>query len=168
MTKAPTKSAPPKKAPRPDAVPIECVRLRDEEVWKTPERFYQDDAGADLTVSRHITVNPGTRVQIPTNMAVAIPTGYFGLVLSRAATFHKRGLIVPPTIIDSEYRGEVMVLAYNPGQKGVFIQEGERLAQLLVLPVVRTEFKPEKRLTKGERDDKGFGSTGGFSGDPNI
>lgn len=150
--------------PKPRGLEVEAARLRDEEIWKVPEKYYPGDAGADLTISRHVTVNPSTRAQLPTNMAVAIPRGYFGLVLPRSSTLHKRGLIVHPGILDEGYRGEVQVLVFNPGQKGVFVQEGERLAQLLVLPVVRVTFKSTKKLTAGERDTKGFGSTGGFGG----
>lgn len=156
-----------KKAAKPaEGTPIvECVRIRDEEIWKIPERHFVSDAGADLTVCRHVTINPGTRAQIPTNLAVAIPEGYFAMVMPRSSTFHRRGLIVHPGVIDSGFRGEVMILAYNPGQKAVFIQEGERIAQLVVYPAILAAFKPEKKLTAGERDEQGFGSTGGFSGD---
>lgn len=154
-------------APKPTGPEIHCLRLRDDEPWRPPERFHDSDAGADLMICRHVTVGAGTRAQLPTNMAMAIPAGFYGQILGRSSTFHKRGLVVHPGVIDAGYRGEVMIVVFNPGPKSVFIQEGERLAQIILLPVTVAQFKPERSLPKGDRAEKGFGSTGGFSGDLN-
>lgn len=157
----------PKKVAKAGGIRIECIRLRDDEIWSPPERHYGSDAGSDLTASRHMTIAMMTRAQIPTNMAMAIPEGYFGLILPRSSTFHRRGLIVHPGIIDSGFRDEVMILAYNPHpNKSVYITEGERLAQILILPVPVVQFVSVRKLIAGERDKAGFGSTGGYPGDP--
>jgi dUTP pyrophosphatase len=154
-------------APRgPEVVQIAWSRIRDEEVGKEPNKHYPSDVGYDLVCSRYTPVSSRVRAQIPTNIAVAIPEGFFGLVLPRSSTFHRRGLISHPGIIDSGYRGEVMFMVYNPGQKQVHVADGERLAQLVILPIVDVDFKEErgvKKLPKGDRGDKGFGSTGGFN-----
>lgn len=155
----------PVKRMAPGGLDVHCLRLRDDEIWRLPEKAFDSDAGADLTISRHVTINPNGRAQLPTNMAIAIPDGFYGQVLARSSTFHKRGLVVHSGVIDSGYRGEVMIVVFNPGPRAVFVQEGERLAQIILLPVTRAAYKPERTLAKGERAEKGFGSTGGFSGD---
>jgi dUTP pyrophosphatase len=148
---------------------IEVVwrRLRDEEVGKEPDKTHMSDVGYDLTCSRYIQVSPNSRVQIPTNIALAIPDGMFGLVLPRSSTFHKRGLIGHIGVIDPGYRGEVMFVVYNPTRNTVHVGDGERLAQILFLPVCDVNFQEVRKASqfpKGERGEKGFGSTGGFQG----
>lgn len=148
---------------------IEVARIRADEVWGVPKRSYGSDAGLDLLVSRYTTIYTGTRVRIPHNLAVAIPEGYFGLVLPRSSTFHEKGLIIHSGIIDPGYRGEVMTIAYNPGMKSVYIGEGERVSQLLILPLIKldvVDVRELKKMTPGERGEKGFGSTGGFGAGP--
>jgi dUTP pyrophosphatase len=162
------KVKPPKVPSRLPAGVASWTRLRDEEVGKEPIRSHESDVGYDLVCSRYVPVAPHVRAQVPTNIAVAIPDGHFGLVLPRSSMFHKRGLMGQIGVIDSGYRGEIMFMVYNPGVKQVHITEGERLAQLIVLPVsdvIFQEVRGEKKMPKGERGIKGFGSTGGFGGE---
>lgn len=154
-----------KKAAEPAGIAVPCLRIRDDEPWRPPQRFHPSDAGADLMISRHVTVGAGTRAQLPTNLAVAIPEGFYGQIIGRSSTFHKRGLIVITGVIDSGYRGEVMIVVYNPTTRATFVQEGERLAQIILLPIQVGDFAAARSLPKGDRDEKGFGSTGGFPGD---
>jgi len=140
-------------------------RVRDDETCPPPNRQHPGDAAHDLTVTRYTPISGGAKVQLPHNLAVAIPEGYFGLVLARSSTFVKKGLIVHPGIIDSGYRGEVMTVVFNPSGKMVHIGDGERVSQLLILPVVPVEFAHAKKdLPSGDRGTDGFGSTGGFTG----
>lgn len=164
MTAAKKSTAP--KWGHPAGVEIPCLRVRDDEPWRPPQRFHPGDAGADLMISRHVTVGAGTRAQLPTNLAVAIPEGYYGQIIGRSSTFHKRGLIVVTGVVDPGYRGEVMIVVYNPTTRSTFVQEGERLAQIILLPVAVGDFTASRTLPKGDRAEKGFGSTGGFPGDP--
>jgi dUTP pyrophosphatase len=129
-----------------------------------PKKAYPNDAGLDLTVSRYQMISPSTRVQLPHNLAMAIPEGCFGLILPRSSTFLQKGLLVHPGIVDSGYRGEVHTVVYNPGPKAIHVGEGARISQLLILPIIEMGFvnRNKKNLPPGDRGDKGFGSTGGF------
>lgn len=144
---------------------LQFIQVREEEKGREPKKSYPGDAGHDLFCSRHVSVEPGGKMQVPTGIAVDIPEGYFGWVTPRSGTFYRKGLIVHPGIVDSGYRGEVQILAYNPGQRKIFIAEGERIAQLIILPVVKVEFSEVARLTPGDRGEAGFGSTGGLGGE---
>lgn len=101
---------------------------------------------------------------LPTNIIIDLPASTFGLVLPRSSTFYKKGLIVHQGVIDAGYRGEVQILVYNPGPKTVNVAEGDRIAQLMILPALKAKFYEVARLSEGDRGEKGFGSTGGFEG----
>lgn len=166
----------PRKAPvaRPsgDVVEILWARIRDEEELgtKEPRRQYNGDAGLDLTISRHQQVGPNAKAILPTNISVAIPAGYFGLILARSSTFHNKQLLVHQGLLDSGYRGEVQVIVYNPNTRFVQVMEGDRIAQLLILPIVPVIFEQMEKvadLPPGDRGLLGFGSTGGQA-DPRL
>jgi dUTP pyrophosphatase len=142
-------------------------RLRDTEPATQPAKSYPGDAGFDLTSSHSIVVQPGTFAQIRTNIAVALPKGVWALLKGRSSTFHRRGLIVNPGIIDSGYRGELVALVLNPNRHRVVVQEGERLFQLIPITMADIEVFAEQveELPEGERGEMGFGSTGGFKPD---
>jgi len=156
--------------PSPDSKPdaLEVLRLIDpqdsdsEEVVELPRRFNATDVGLDLTVRRYVQVHPGARARLPHGIAVAFPPGYFGLIVPRSSTLLIKGLVVAPGTIDPGFRGELQTVVYNPTRKVVTIMEGERLSQLIVqamwnLPVVEV-----KALPPGDRDEMGWGSTGGI------
>lgn len=133
----------------------------------TPRRAHRGDAGLDLFVSRYDVVPPHQFVDIHTDVAVALPPGTFGMTVSRSSTVRKRGLRVETAIIDNGYRGELFIGVWNLTDKDVEVQVGERLAQLLMLPLLTalpwepdllvTEDLPEPEDGRGE---DGFGSTG--------
>jgi dUTP pyrophosphatase len=139
---------------------LQYKRLRPSEPCVGPKRQHRGDAGLDLAISRYTQVFPGQSVQMSTNMAVAIPLGYFGLVLPRSSTLWRNGLHVSTGTIDSGYRGEVMVLARNLTDKATTVNVGDRIAQMLVLPVPQFEFEEVEELEEGDRGPFGFGSTG--------
>lgn len=144
---------------------MQFVQVRPEtEVGKEPVKSYEGDAGYDLFCSRHTSIAAGAKGQIATGIAVDIPAGVFAQVLPRSGTFYRKGLLVHPGVIDSGYRGEIQILAYNPYPKTVFIGEGERVAQLLFFPMTYVRFAEVAKLTAGDRGEKGLGSTGGFGG----
>jgi dUTP pyrophosphatase len=122
---------------------------------------YQTDgsAGMDLvsTTNQHLVV--GARCRLPTGVRVEIPPGYVGKVVSRSGLAMK-GIIVIDGTIDSDFRGEVNVIVHNIGHEAVQVHAGLRVAQLLVMPVVRAKLVRVEGMTKTERGDGGFGSTG--------
>jgi dUTP pyrophosphatase len=128
-----------------------------------PTAHHPGDAGLDLRANADVEVLPGERTMIPTGVAVAIPEAHAGLVLPRSGLASKHGLTLAnaPGLIDSGYRGEVIVAAVNLDRTdAVKITRGERIAQLVIvaLPSVNPVWAEE--LPDSERADGGFGSTG--------
>ena len=131
---------------------------------KTPTYGSEFAAGADLySAENHdIIVNPGETVFIHTGIAVAIPGGYVGLVYARSGIACKRGLAPANKVgvIDSDYRGEIMVALYNHGNTAQKIEPGERIAQMIISPYITASFRERDELDDTERGNGGFGSTG--------
>ena len=121
-------------------------------------------AGADLyaAIEEAVTINPSETKLIPTGLAMEIPTGYAGLVYARSGLASKRGLAPANKVgvIDSDYRGEVMVALHNHGTKAQTIEEGERIAQMVIAPYVTANFILSDSLDDTVRGEGGFGSTG--------
>ncbi len=121
------------------------------------------DAGLDLLTRISFELSPGERKAIPTGVAVAIPEGYTGMVLPRSGIALKSGVTVlnSPGLIDSGYRGEISVLLINHHPSDSFRGErGERIAQLVILPVATAKLTEVAQLSKTERGEQGFGHTG--------
>jgi len=128
-----------------------------------PEYQTEGSAGMDLALCGDaVTVNPGERVLLSTGLAVAIPPGYEGQVRPRSGLAIKHGIILPnsPGTIDSDYRGEVRVIAANIGDKAVTFQSGDRIAQLVIAPVTIVTIEESDELPDSKRGPGGFGSTG--------
>jgi dUTP pyrophosphatase len=127
-----------------------------------PAQAHPGDAGVDLVAAESVTIGPGERVTVPTGVAVAIPEGFAGLVTPRSGLAHRHGLGVvnAPGVVDSGYRGEIRVILINHGSECVSIARGDRIAQLLVVPVAAVTFELVTDLTPSERGAGGFGSTG--------
>ena len=123
-----------------------------------------DAAGADLhaCLEEAVTIPAGKTVFIPTGLAMEIPSGCAGLIYARSSMGAKRGLAPANKVgvIDSDYRGQVMVALHNHGQQDQLIQPGERVAQLLITPVFTPGFCEVDDLTDTDRGAGGFGSTG--------
>ena len=145
-------------------IPFAHVRASESPDTAAPARSYPDDAGYDLSVSRDMTVFSHTLAAVPTNLAVAIPSGFWGLLVGRSSTFYRRGLLVNSGVIDAGYRGEVMALVYNLGDKAVLVRKGERLFQLILIVQVSGDWRQAagNRLPESTRDVRGIGSTGGI------
>ncbi|MGR3614758.1 MAG: dUTP diphosphatase [Paracoccaceae bacterium] len=123
-------------------------------------------AGADLRANlpdgRAICLQPGERALIPTGLRVAIPVGFEVQIRPRSGLALKQGITLPnsPGTIDSDYRGPLGVILLNSGQEAFEIQHGDRIAQLVIAPVLQVEFDEVDMLDETERGSSGFGSTG--------
>jgi dUTP pyrophosphatase len=129
-----------------------------------PKYMSPGAAGLDLAsaADEAITVAAGARVAVPTGLAFEIPPGFEGQVRPRSGLARKVGLTVAnaPGTIDSDYRGEVQVLLVNLGDAAHVIQPGDRIAQLVIAPVVIAELEEAASLTDTARGAGGFGHTG--------
>lgn len=121
-------------------------------------------AGADLCayLPEPVVLAPGQRAMVPTGLSFAIPSGYEIQVRPRSGLAAKNGITVlnSPGTIDSDYRGEVKVILINLGTENFTISHGDRIAQMVVAPVVQAQFQVVESLAATERGQGGFGSTG--------
>jgi dUTP pyrophosphatase len=121
-------------------------------------------AGMDLSSAADgpITLEPGGRAGVPTGWAMELPPGYEGQVRPRSGLAAKHGISIPnaPGTIDSDYRGELVVLLVNLGREPHVIRPGDRIAQLVVAPVVQAEIEEVDGLSDTTRGHGGFGHTG--------
>ena len=127
-----------------------------------PERAYEGDAGMDLSACRRVELAPGERALVPTGLAVAIPDGYAGYVQPRSGLASRHGISIvnTPGLVDSGYRGELLVNLVNHDLHDTFVVEpGMRIAQLVILPVPAVELVEVDELPASERGIRGFGSS---------
>lgn len=121
-------------------------------------------AGADLyaCLEHDVTIAPGETVFVPTGLAMELPRGYAGLIYARSGLACKRGLAPANKVgvVDSDYRGEFIVALHNHGTQPQTISHGERIAQLVVTPVLIPEYIEVETLSDTQRGTGGFGSTG--------
>ena len=131
---------------------------------KIPTYGTDFSAGADLynMEGNEVKIAPGETVMIHLGIALEIPTGYVGLIFARSGLASKRGLAPANKVgvIDSDYRGEFMVALHNHSMKEAFVEGGERVAQLVIVPYLKAEFSESAELSETERGEGGFGSTG--------
>ncbi len=129
-----------------------------------PFRATAGSAGADLyaCLEEQVVLSKGERRLIPTGIAVEIPQGCGGFVFPRSGNAIKKGLSLANAVgvIDSDYRGEISVPVINLGKEPVYINDGDRIAQLVIIPVSLCDFSQADILDETERNDGGFGSTG--------
>lgn len=130
---------------------------------KIPAYAHQGDAGVDLRATEAITLKPFERALVPTGLAIALPEGYAGFVLPRSGLAIKHGISIvnAPGLIDSNYRGELKVILMNSDpNEPLTISIGDRIAQLVVLPVPQMGFSQTDELSETVRGSNGFGSSG--------
>lgn len=121
-------------------------------------------AGADLyaCIEENLVIAPHETVLIKTGLSIEIPEGYAGLIYARSGLASKKGLAPANKVgvVDSDYRGEVMVALHNHSETSAEIECGERVAQLVIAPFLKAEFNVVESLSDTVRGDGGFGSTG--------
>lgn len=131
---------------------------------KIPSYGSEFSAGADLYAceENERTIIPHETRLIHTGIAIEIPNGYVGLIYARSGLASKRDLAPANKVgvIDSDYRGEILVALHNHGNKDQIIQPFERIAQLVIAPVTQANFEEVEELNTTERNEGGFGSTG--------
>jgi dUTP pyrophosphatase len=127
-----------------------------------PKRAHDGDAGVDLYAARDVVLQPGEWAMIPTGIAVAIPQGHAGLVAPRSGLAARFGVSVVngPGVVDSGYRGEINVILINHGSGALSLGRGDRIAQLVVVPIAVPDLVEVEELPLSIRGEGGFGSTG--------
>ena len=141
-------------------IELEVMRVRADA--QVPEHAYAGDAGVDLACCEAVALAPGERAIVSTGLAVAIPEGYAGFVQPRSGLAARHGISVvnSPGLIDSGYRGEIQVVLLNTDPESTFTADaGERIAQLVVLPVPELAVREVDELPPSERGVRGFGSS---------
>lgn len=131
-----------------------------------PLPSYESEYAAGMDVRAALTepiiLQPGARKLIPTGLKMAIPKGYEVQIRPRSGLAYRNGITMlnTPGTIDADYRGELKVLAVNLGEEAFEITHGDRLAQMIVAPVIQAEVEEVEELSETERGEGGFGSTG--------
>ena len=144
---------------------MEAIRVKIlREGAKLPTYGSAEAAGADLyaCIPEPVTLAPGETAFIPTGIALEVPRGCAGLVYARSGQACKRGLAPANKVgvVDSAYRGEITVVLYNHGNSPQTIENGERIAQFVITPVLTPRYEITENLSQTQRDQGGFGSTG--------
>lgn len=128
-----------------------------------PSYSHPGDAGADLSSAEALTLVPGQRATVGTGVSIALPDGYVAFVVPRSGLAAKHGITIvnSPGTVDAGYRGELKVTLLNTDLSEPFeIAVGDRIAQVIVMPVTQARFIPVEKLPVSERGESGFGSTG--------
>ena len=148
-----------------DAVGVRVKRLPHGEGLALPAYATQGAAGMDVLSAEDVTIAPRARHAVATGLALAIPLGYEIQVRPRSGLALKHGISVPnaPGTIDSDYRGELKVILINHGAEPFAIARGDRVAQLVLTPVVQASWQEVPELDETSRGSGGFGSTGGHA-----
>ena len=144
-------------AARGDSLTVPLLRYRDD--LPGLQRAHADDAGADLVAVAAGEIAPGDTVRVPTNAAVALPAGYYGLVSGRSS-LASAGILTHIGTLDAGYRGQIQVVLTNLGNVTYRYEAGHRIAQLIVLPFAVPTFVEVEQLPPSARGDRGFGSSG--------
>ncbi|HAN24372.1 MAG: dUTP diphosphatase [Microbacterium sp.] len=128
-----------------------------------PQYAHPGDAGADLVAAEAVILGPGERALVGTGVRIALPDGYAAFVVPRSGLAAKHGITVvnAPGTVDAGYRGEIKVTLLNTDLHATYeVAVGDRIAQIIVLPVPRARFVPVDELPDSVRGEGGFGSTG--------
>ena len=141
---------------------VQVKKLRPDAI--VPRYMTEDAAGMDLcaAIDAPITIAPGKRAAIATGIAVAIPRGYEGQLRPRSGLAREHGVTLAnsPATIDADYRGPLVVVLSNLGDAAVTIEARQRIAQMVIAPVMQAEVEEVEELSATARGEGGFGSTG--------
>lgn len=132
-----------------------------------PKRAYDSDAGADLFAIERTEIAPHSPAKVKTGIAIALPRKTAGLIWGKSSV-ESTGLIVTAGLIDEGYRGEIIICMQNLTDKIQLIEKGQKIAQIVIIPVYYPSFKEAKELPSSKRGIFGFGSTGKSISDTKI
>ncbi len=124
-----------------------------------PKYSYKGDAGMDLHSTEDIFLRPNHRAVVKTGLSIELPKGYVALVWDKSG-IAKEGITTLAGVGDSGYRGEYKIVMINLSSRDYFIKKGQKIAQLLIQPIITAKIKEVDELTQTERGEGGFGSTG--------
>ncbi|HVJ47750.1 dUTP diphosphatase [Desulfitobacterium sp.] len=146
-------------------IPVKIKNMRPEHELIVPEYATQGAAGVDLhaIMDQDLVLFPGQTSKVPTGIGIELPQpDVVALIFARSGLASKNGLTLVNGVgvIDSDYRGEIQVALINLGQEPFTIHTGDRIAQMIIMPVFLAKFLPVQELTESERGEEGFGSTG--------
>jgi dUTP pyrophosphatase len=145
-------------------IPVEITRDAHAEGLPLPNATTEGSAGVDLRAATPgpLLIRPGERLLVPTGLRIALPLGFEAQIRPRSGLALRHGISIPnaPGTIDSDYRGEIQVILMNLGDDPVEIQRGDRIAQLVVAPVVQADWVEVETLSGTARGSGGFGHTG--------
>lgn len=130
---------------------------------RVPEYAHPGDAGADLSAAEAVVLGPGERATVGTGVSLALPNGFVAFVVPRSGLAARHGITIvnSPGTVDAGYRGEIRVTVLNTDKSEPYsVAVGDRIAQLIVMPVSRARFTPVGSLPGSQRGQAGFGSTG--------
>ncbi len=148
----------------PSPLRVRIQRLPNGEGLPLPSPATAAAAGCDLAaaVDGELVLAPGQRELVPTGFRIELPPGYEAQVRSRSGLALRHGITLPnsPGTIDADYRGEVCVILQNGGDEDFVVKRGDRIAQLIVAPVLAVRFEEVDALEETERGEGGFGHTG--------
>jgi len=125
-----------------------------------PTYHYQHDAGLDLRARETKVIEPGKHEVVKTGLKVAIPTGHVGLIWDRSGLAAKHFITTMGGVLDSGYRGEIMIIMANLGSEAFIVEKGMRIAQLLIQPVIQMPIEEVEDFEETQRGTGGFGSSG--------
>ncbi|MEM2121345.1 MAG: dUTP diphosphatase [Candidatus Woesearchaeota archaeon] len=135
------------------------VKRLDKEL-ELPQYINETDVGFDLRAAKDVIIKPHEQKIVPCGIIVEIPKGYVGYLKDRAGIVTKLNVHVVAGTIDSGYRGEVSVVLFNLSDREVMIEKGMRIAQMIIIPVIKVKIEEADKISKTKRSDRGFGSTG--------
>lgn len=127
---------------------------------EAPEYALDTDAGFDLKAIENVSIFPFDQKKVSTGIAIEVPEGHVGIVRDRAGIVQKMNVHTVAGTFDSGFRGEVSIMLVNMNDKTVEIEKGMRIAQIILVPVVKAKINEVKKLSETSRGEKGFGSTG--------
>lgn len=138
------------------------LRVKADHPAMVPMKAYEDDAGLDMHVSERVVIRPGEFKDVPSGISVQLPEGTWGMIQGRSSTLRKRSLLVNPGVIDVGYRGPLFSGCWNLGKETVILEEGERVAQLILIANVTEMVRVVEvdELADHPRGSNGFGSSG--------
>lgn len=137
---------------------IKIKKLKSDAVL--PNYAHAGDAGMDIYASEDVHVKKGERAKVPTGIAMEIPEGYVGLVWDKSGLSMNHGLKTLGGVIDSGYRGEVMIGVINLSNEDYTLEKGHKVAQILIQKIETPVVEEVEELSDSHRGEKGFGSTG--------